>query len=290
MTTYEQLMTELTVWYDLFCFIMKLQISYEGEIVMRLFLHRHALVLFLVVMFGRGILGMLTVKGIQLVNPELSVQKDLGWLVMLLYAVCACLVVKWVRIDKEIGLIKPTSSKDWFVWLPVLIIPLTLGFYLGFDTTWGHVPLLLIAALGVAINEEIVFRGILLRAMLPFGKAVAIIIPSLLFGAAHLGNIFVGGDVTFALFQFAWAFIGGMAITAMRLQSKSLLPAIGFHFILDAVEYAATGEYGVHSIHYSLGWLLIFVLLNLAFFVYALFGLKLKRKGVSVVKNTINAN
>jgi uncharacterized protein len=266
---------------------MRIQISYEGEIVMRSFLYRHALVLFLVVMFGRGILGMLTVKGMQLFNPELTVQKDLGWLVMLLYAVCAYLAVKWVRIDKEIGLIKPDSSKEWFVWLPVLIIPATLGFYLGFHSPWSHVPLLLIAALGVAVNEEILFRGILLRAMFPFGKAVAIIIPSLLFGVSHLGNIFIGGDVTFALFQFAWTFIGGMAITAMRLQSKSLLPAIGFHFILDAVEYAATGEYGVHSIQYSLGWLSIFVLLNLAFLVYALFGLKMKNKSVSEVKNTL---
>ncbi|MEH7072776.1 CPBP family intramembrane glutamic endopeptidase [Neobacillus drentensis] len=256
---------------------------------MKSFLYRHAVVLFLGVMIGRGILGMVTVKGIQMFNPTLSVQKDLGWLIMLLYAVCAVLAVKWVRIDKEIGLIKP-SVKEWYMWLPVLIIPLTLAFYLGFHSPWSHVPFLLIAALGVAINEEILFRGILLRAMLPFGKAVAIIIPSLLFGATHLGNIFVGADVSFALFQFAWTFIGGMALTAMRLQNKSLLPAIGFHFILDAIEYAATGEYGVHSIQYSLGWLSIFVLLNLAFLIYALYGLKKETHKISVAKNTIPAN
>lgn len=256
---------------------------------MRSFLYRHGLVLFLVVMFGRGILGMLTVKGIQLFNPELSIQKDLGWLVMLLYAVCTFLAVKWVRIDKEIGLTKP-SSQELFVWIPVLVIPLTLGLHLGLHSTWGHVPLLLIAALGVAINEEILFRGILLRAMLPFGASVAIIVPSLLFGATHLGNIFVGGDVTFGLFQFAWTFLAGMALTALRLQNKSLLPAIGFHFILDAVEYSATGEYGVHSSHYSLKWLSIFVLLNLAFLVYAIFGLKKRTNSIDVGKKAINAN
>ncbi|WP_066069308.1 CPBP family intramembrane glutamic endopeptidase [Neobacillus soli] len=255
---------------------------------MKQFLYRHGLVLFLVVMLGRGIIGMLTVKGIQIINPGLSVQKDLGWLVMLLYAACAFLAVKWVRIDKEIGLIKP-AAKEWIVWLPVLVIPLTLGLHLGFNTTWGHVPLLMIAALGVSINEEILFRGILLRAMLPFGKAVAIIVPSLLFGASHLGNIFIGGDVTFALFQFAWTFIAGMALTAMRLQNKSLLPAIGFHFILDAVEYAATGEYGVHSTQFSLGWLTIFVLLNLAFLVYALYGLMKGKNSAYIEKNAIEA-
>jgi uncharacterized protein len=241
---------------------------------MKKFLYRHSLILFLVVLFGRGFIGMFAVKGIQFFDPSLNIQEDLGWLIMLIYATCAFLAVKWVNIDKEIGLKMPTSSKAWIVWLPVLVIPLTLAYVLGFHSTWGHVPFLLIAAVGVAVNEEILFRGILLRAILPFGNAVAIIVPSLLFGAAHLGNIFVGGDVTYALFQFGWVTFGGMALTAMVLANKSLLPAIVFHFLLDAVEYAATGEYGVHSSDYSLKLLSVFLLLNATFFLYALFLLK----------------
>jgi uncharacterized protein len=246
----------------------------KGEIKMKNFLYRHGLVLFLVVMIGRGLIGMLAVKGIQSFNPALTVEKDLGWLIMLIYATCVILVVKWVKVDKEIGLTMPSSSKDWYVWLPALIIPLTLAFYLGFNSTLGHIPLLLIAAVGVAVNEEILFRGILLRAILPFGKTIAIIVPSLLFGASHLGNIFVGADVTYALFQFGWASFAGMALTAMVLANKSLLPAIAFHFVLDAVEYGATGAFGVHSTQYSFKWLSVFLLLNLAFLLYSLYLLK----------------
>ncbi|WP_174727209.1 CPBP family intramembrane glutamic endopeptidase [Mesobacillus harenae] len=241
---------------------------------MKNFLYRHSLVLFLIVMFGRGIIGMLAVTGIQLFDPTLTIQKDLGWVIMVIYAACAILAVKWVKIDKEIGLTMPASAKEWYVWLPTLVIPLTLVYLLGFNSPWSHIPFLLIAAAGVAVNEEILFRGILLRAILPFGTAVAIIVPSLLFGAAHLGNIFVGGDVTYALFQFGWASCAGMALTAMVLANKSLLPAIAFHFLLDAVEYAATGEYGVHSGDYSLKWLTAFFLLNLAFLLYSLYLLK----------------
>jgi uncharacterized protein len=241
---------------------------------MKNFLYRHGLVLFLVVMIGRGLIGILAVKGIQSFNPALTVEKDLGWLIMLIYATSVFLAVKWVKIDKEIGLTMPSSSKEWYVWLPTLIIPLTLAFYLGFHSTLGHIPLLLIAAVGVAVNEEILFRGILLRAILPFGKAVAIIVPSLLFGTAHLGNIFVGADVTYALFQFGWTTFAGMALTAMVLANKSLLPAIVFHFVLDAIEYGATGAYGVHSTEYPIQWLSVFLLLNLAFFIYSLFVLK----------------
>jgi uncharacterized protein len=267
-------MTKFTVSYDPFSLIMKIQIEEQGEMIMKNFLYRHSLILFLLVMIGRGIIGMLAVKGIQLYDPTLTVQEDLGWLIMLIYATCAFAAVKWVKIDKKIGLIQPSSIKEYYVWIPALLIPLTLAFHLGFNSTWGHIPLLLIAAVGVAVNEEILFRGILLRAILPFGTKVAIIVPSLLFGAAHLGNIFVGGDVTYALFQFGWATFAGMALTTMVLANKSLLPAIAFHFVLDAIEYAATGEYGVHSSDYSVEWLSIFLGLNVAFFLYSLYLLK----------------
>ncbi|MEH7179362.1 CPBP family intramembrane glutamic endopeptidase [Neobacillus vireti] len=251
---------------------------------MKNFLYRHGLVLFLVVMIGRGLIGMFAVKGIQSINPALTIEKDLGWLIMLIYATCVILVVKWVKIYKEIGLTKPSSLKDWYVWLPTLIIPITLAFYLGFNSTLGHIPLLLIAATGVAVNEEILFRGILLRTILPFGKAFAVIVPSLLFGISHLGNIFVGGDLTYGLFQFGWTFFAGMALTAMVLANKSLLPAIAFHFVLDAIEYGATGAYGVHSTEYSIQWLSIFLLLNLVFFLYSLYLLKTSKTNQHQIK------
>jgi uncharacterized protein len=69
---------------------------------MRNFLYRQSLVLFIVVVFLRGLLGAATVKGAQLINPELTVQKDLGWLVMMVYSACAYIAVKRVRIDKKI--------------------------------------------------------------------------------------------------------------------------------------------------------------------------------------------
>jgi uncharacterized protein len=247
--------------------------------IMKNFLYRHALVLFLVIMFGRAILGMLAVKGVQLFDPTLTVQKDLGWLVMMVYASLAFLAVKWVKMDKEIGLTMPAKAKDWYVWLPALLVPLTIVYLLGFNSTWGHIPFLLIAAVGVAVNEEILFRGILLRAILPFGKAVAIIVPSLLFGAAHLANIFVGGDLTYALFQFGWTTFFGMALTAMVLANKSLLPAIAFHFILDAIEYAATGEYGVHSITYPIQWLVTLLFFSILFLIYSLYLLRSESRG-----------
>ncbi|NYE03528.1 hypothetical protein F4694_000247 [Bacillus niacini] len=82
---------------------------------MKKFLYRYSLVLFLVVLIGRGLIGMLAVKGIQSFNPSLTVEKDLGWLIMLIYATTVFLAVKWVKIDKEIGLKMPSLTKEWYV-------------------------------------------------------------------------------------------------------------------------------------------------------------------------------
>jgi membrane protease YdiL (CAAX protease family) len=236
---------------------------------MKNFLYRQGFVLFIVVFFVRSLFGGAAVKGIQAINPELTIQKDLGWVVMLVYAAVAYLLVKWVKVDKEIGLVKPESKKEWYAWAPAYAIPLTLVLFLGFHSSWSHVPFLMIAAIGVAVNEEILFRGILLRALLPFGTAIAIIIPSVLFGASHLGNIIAGGDVTFALFQFIWTTLAGMSFAALRLLGKSLWPSIVYHIVMDGTEYAVTGEFGVHSMHLTPTILTVAVLITAALLIYS---------------------
>jgi membrane protease YdiL (CAAX protease family) len=249
---------------------LKINGGHNGDYSLLLSFSARGTLLFLVAFFIRAVSEGLTIKGIHMINPALTVQKDLGWLVMVIYALVAYLAVKWVRIDKEIGLTVPFSAKEWYTWLPVLLLVLPLVLHLGFHSIWIHVPFPMIAAFGVAVNEEILFRGILLRGFLRFGRLIAIIVPFLLFGASHLGNILVGGDVTYGLFQFVWTLIAGMAISALRLQCKSLLPAIAFHILLDDTEYAVTGEFGVHSLHLSTFWLTVNVLFNFALLVYAI--------------------
>jgi len=150
-------------------------------------------------------------------------------------------------------------------------------------SSWGFSQnlVLCIAAVGVAVNEEVLFRGILLRGFMKWGPWVAIFVPSALFGLAHSTNVFTGGDVTFAIFQTIWTFAAGVMLSAMRMRNKSLYPVIVFHFILDGVEYFSTGEYGVHSQEFPVLWLGMLAALNVVLAVYALiFFYRSYRKGV----------
>lgn len=218
------------------------------------------------------IAGLGTIALIQLVNPALSIQEEIGWLLMLIYATVIVSLVYWANMADKVGLRKPTSVREWFVMVPLLVLPLLIVLKDGISS-WGFTQniVLLIAAFGVAINEEILFRGLFLRGFMKWGPWVAILVPSILFALIHATNVFAGGNVEFAVYQTIWTCAAGVTLSAMRLRNNSIYPVIVFHIILDLVEYFSTGEYGVHSEAISTLWLQLFAFTNLALAVYALY-------------------
>lgn len=235
------------------------------------FLKKHPFIFAIFTLVFSRIAGMGTIGIIQVFRPDLTIQEDLGWLLMAVYAGVAVSLVYWTDTAKEVGLRKPSSIKEWALILPLLVLPLLIIIKSGVSS-WGFSQnlVLLIAAIGVAVNEEVLFRGILLRGFMKWGPWVAIFVPSLLFALTHSTNVFVGGDVTFAIFQTIWTFSAGVMLAAMRLRNNSLYPVIVVHFILDIVEYFATGEYGVHSDMISLNWLVTFATITFILAIYAL--------------------
>jgi sodium transport system permease protein len=91
----------------------------------------------------------------------------------------------------------------------------------------GHHPLsleLLVIALSPAICEEALFRGALLRALVPrVGGAASVIITAVLFGLFHL-----------SLYRFVPTTLLGLALGYTALASRSLWPAVLFHGVNNA--------------------------------------------------------
>jgi membrane protease YdiL (CAAX protease family) len=130
----------------------------------------------------------------------------------------------------------------------------------------------------VGWSEEVMFRGVWLRGLhRSFGIWVAIIGSSLIFGAIHLLNVFLTGDLHGAVLQAAAAFLSGVFLAAVRLRTGSLWTGIVLHGLWDAGTFlvaaggaatealsaapAAMGEYGV-------------VILSLPLFLLGLFFLR----------------
>jgi len=116
------------------------------------------------------------------------------------------------------------------------VIIMALG---GYTFQWAHSAdtssvLLssITAALGAAIVEELIFRGLLFQAIAPIGgKTLALAVTSLFFGAAHLGNAGATLWSGFAIFLEA-----GVLLGAAFLWRRSLWFAMALHFAWNAVE------------------------------------------------------
>ncbi|MDZ5473280.1 CPBP family intramembrane glutamic endopeptidase [Bacillus sp. 31A1R] len=235
------------------------------------FFKNHPFIFAFFVLVVSRIAGMVTIQIIQAIRPDLTVQDHLGWLLMTVYACTVVSLVYWTDTAKEIGLRMPKSYKEWLLFLPVLIIPLFILSQNGISS-WGIAQnlVLLIAAIGVAVNEEVLFRGVLIRGFMKWGKWVTVLVPSIIFALAHSTNTFVGGDTTYALYQTLWTFAGAIMLTAFRIVTNSLYPLIVFHFILDFVEYFSTGNYGVHAEPFSTSLLIPIAIMSFGLMIYSL--------------------
>lgn len=88
------------------------------------------------------------------------------------------------------------------------------------------------AALGAAIVEELIFRGLMLQALDRLGgKPLALAVTSLFFGVAHLGN---AGATLWS--GFAIALEAGVLLGAAFLWRRNLWFAIGLHFAWNTLE------------------------------------------------------
>lgn len=85
----------------------------------------------------------------------------------------------------------------------------------------SYYPLLLILLLPVlpAIFEELLFRGVILRGLLQFGKVPAAVLSALMFALAH-------GSYE----QFIYQFIVGLVIGFLFLETKNIFVAMAAHF------------------------------------------------------------
>jgi hypothetical protein len=142
---------------------------------------------------------------------------------------------------------KPSSLAIWIVCAIVLPV-LVSGFYLLFvpgtltkpahpDGYAGGLIISAIFGVGLAagIAEEFLFRGYLMRLLeKQWGLAVAVLIPSVLFGVAHIFNIDAPNAVDIIMLIVAGTSVGVM-FSMIAVQSGSIWPGAIVHGLWNIV-------------------------------------------------------
>lgn len=160
-----------------------------------------------------------------------------------LAAVCAILLTKnrWWR---DIGFRAPYERRLlWLFWLP--FVPVIGNLLDGLSVTDPkQIMLFFVMAVLSGFVEEILFRGLILRALLPTGIWRAALLSAVLFGGMHMLNALSISSPVYALLQVGYAAAIGFAYAALVIRTGAIWPLILAHFLTNFVGFLAAGGAG----------------------------------------------
>jgi uncharacterized protein len=179
--------------------------------------------------------------GLALILSDLRSPDTLLWA---LAAVLALGLLVWTGWLGEAGFNRMSEWRNLRLLLfPLLVCALTLSGGLFGSGPASLVSAFLIALLA-AFGEEIVFRGLLWRALVPAGPVRAVILTSLLSGLLVLGMTVTEGPWPEAVRLTALTFCGGFTYGALRWRTTSIWPVILAHAVFAfAVSIATLGTF-----------------------------------------------
>lgn len=158
------------------------------------------------------------------------------FLSLVMAAVLLCFICK-NGLSKYYGLCKVSGSwKDYLYFLPLILVS-TCNLWRGI--VWPEqfleaVPAM-VAFTVAGLLEELIFRGLLFKAMCRDDQKAAIIVGSLTFGVGHIVNLLTGADFLFTLLQVVYATAIGYLFITIFLKSGSIMPCIIAHCLINGL-------------------------------------------------------
>lgn len=176
-------------------------------------------------------IGLVTAFLLPVALPGIStfMVRALGQIALTFVAVGIAGVLGWRMVEPNAGRVRQAR----LLILPTLIAALPLAAGVRIEH-WGDAVLLIVMELVVGLSEELVFRGLILRALLPGGMLRAVLISSVLFGIAHLANVVYGAPVAVTLAQAVGTCAFGIGMAAITLRCGALWPVMLIHALSNA--------------------------------------------------------
>ncbi len=138
------------------------------------------------------------------------------------------------KLCKKYGLTIFPDGKPYLYFIPFILlcsVNFWKGFSLHYDLPHRIIAVFVMALVGYV--EEVVFRGLLFKAIEKENPKRAVIISAVTFGAGHIVNLLTGHVSLDVLLQIAYATAIGFAFVMVFYKSGSLLPCIITHSIID---------------------------------------------------------
>ena len=134
------------------------------------------------------------------------------------------------------GLTKGINIKQCLYFIPlILIVSVNLWNGININNSKSEILFHILTMINIGFLEEIIFRGFLFKAMAKDNIKSAVIVTSLTFGIGHIVNLLNGADFIPTVFQIVSAVSIGYLFVTIFDQSKTLLPCIITHILINSL-------------------------------------------------------
>lgn len=167
-------------------------------------------------------------------------------------------------------------AADFTYFIPLIVIS-SVNLWFGLRNNYSVVTAVLsvISMCFVALLEEIIFRGLLFKAMCRDNIKTAVIVSSLTFGFGHIVNLLLGAPLLETVLQLVYASAVGFCYTAIFLAGGSIVPCI--------ISHAAVNSLSIFAAEPSNVWLVIIAVVQTV--ISTVYGIwLLHRKGIVLQK------
>ena len=140
-----------------------------------------------------------------------------------------------LKSTKYYGLTKPVNSRKFLYFLPlILIASVNLWNGININNSKNEIIFHILTMINVGFIEEIIFRGFLFRMMEKSNVKSAIVVSAITFGVGHIINLLNGAELIPTLIQVCYATSIGFLFVIIFYKSKSLIPCIITHCIVNS--------------------------------------------------------
>ena len=173
------------------------------------------------------------------ISADLGIDKIVTLPILIAMSVILCFFVRKNGLTEKYGLCKPRLPAARMLYYIPLLVLLTANLWYGVRLNQSPLEtvLYILAMFCVGFLEEVIFRGLLFRAMARDGVKSAIVVSSVTFGIGHIVNLFNGSGAELLpnLLQVIYAMAIGFAFVLIYCRTGSLMPCIVTHGVFNGL-------------------------------------------------------
>ncbi|MBQ6891487.1 MAG: CPBP family intramembrane metalloprotease [Clostridia bacterium] len=173
------------------------------------------------------------------ISADLGIGKIVTLPILITLSAVLYLFVRKNGLSEKYGLSRPRLPAAKLLYYFPLLVLLTANLWYGaaVDMPALETVLYILAMFCVGFLEELIFRGLLFRAMAKNGVRSAIVVSSVTFGIGHIVNLFNGSGAELLpnLLQVMYAMAIGFAFVMICCRTGSLMPCILTHSIFNGL-------------------------------------------------------